>query len=928
MQYREHVQHRLAAMANHLPNGGLRADGGGDQSEPGDLAPQPYGKGAAALRDGFGVNVHRAEPTFPARPGLGAAGTLCVVKANHFFVGLVGEGLHHYDVTISPESTPTKGVYGEVMAKLVSEHQQDDLGGRLVAYDECSSLVTAGSLPFESKEFEVTLSAGDNKRYLTLLNCFPRPTPMSSIAALCGDVMQMLDELRSADVKYKVVIKHAAAISLLQMRMLLAGYPTDIPAQALQVLDMVLREVAFSECKGNGCVAVGQNLGGAKANGLGIEGWKGLYPSLRQVQDGLFVTVDVSSTVSIQPLLLIDFVQNILKIDLLDRNLIKPEYEKLLRALRGVKVEATHRGGARRRYRISGLSVKPTKDLSFEASCGATKTVVDYFRERYNLELKHKFLPCLNVGSEQKLCYVPIEVCKIVPRQCYQKKLEGSQVSTLMNSSIPQANGTKGANESDRKVDDNLTTVEARVLPPPNLKYHDSGSEKTWVPSNGHWNMKEKKVVDGAKINSWACVNFCEDLSEHAVKQFCFKLAEASRRIGVGLADLKVPVLNARPDQVENDLRMCYEEAQNELRGQHIDLLLTIHPDKNRCLYGHVKRICETDIGLVSQCCQRSMVSNKSDQIFANIAIKINAKAGGRNSVIDDVRKSLPIVSYKPTIIFGASVTHPVSTDDSAPSIASVVASQDCHEVAKYNSVVRAQGNHEGIIDGLKEIVTELLHAFGKDSNIKPQQLIFYRGGTSTSQFKQVLEKEIPEIEKASAWKTLYNSEKPQITFIVLQKSHHKRLFPDSNKYKRRLGDKTSVEPGTVVDREICQPTVFDFFLCSHAEIKGPSRPVKYLVLRDDNNFTADELQSLTNNLCYTYASCTQSVSIGMSPFSLFTAPPAYYAQKLAQRAHVYLAQGSNKETAASSGGAAAPAGAPKQLPEIKDELKRSMFYC
>lgn len=291
--------------------------------------------------------------------------------------------------------------------------------------------------------------------------------------------------------------------------------------------------------------------------------------------------------------------------------------------------------------------------------------------------------------------------------------------------------------------------------------------------------------------------------------------------------------------------------------------------------------------------------------------------AGGRNSVFDDVQKSLPIVSSKPTIILGATVTHPASPDRSSPSIASVVSSQDCYEVAKYNSVVRAQGHREEIISGLEEIVTELLHAFGKESTIKPQQLIFYRGGISDGQFKQVLEKEIPEIEKA--WKTLYNNEKPQITYVVLQKSHHKRLFPNSNKYKRRLGDKGNVEPGTVVDSEICQPTEFDFFLCSHAGIEGPSRPVQYLVLRDDNNFTADELQSLTNNLCYTYASGTHSVSI---------APPVCYAQKLAHRAHLYLAQGSNTAMAVSSNGATAPAGAPKQLPEIKDELKRSMFYC
>lgn len=59
--------------------------------------------------------------------------------------------------------------------------------------------------------------------------------------------MQMLDELCRMDRKYKVVINHAATISLLQLRMLLAGYPTDIPTQALLVLDTVLRDVVSND---------------------------------------------------------------------------------------------------------------------------------------------------------------------------------------------------------------------------------------------------------------------------------------------------------------------------------------------------------------------------------------------------------------------------------------------------------------------------------------------------------------------------------------------------------------------------------------------------------------------------------------------------------------------------------------------------------
>ena len=56
-----------------------------------------------------------------------------------------------------------------------------------------------------------------------------------------------------------------------------------------------------------------------------------------------------------------------------------------------------------------------------------------------------------------------------------------------------------------------------------------------------------------------------------------------------------------------------------------------------------------------------------------NIMIRLPSwQGGGRHSAFDDVQKSLPIVSNKPTIIFDADVTHLKHVDDSAPSIASV----------------------------------------------------------------------------------------------------------------------------------------------------------------------------------------------------------------------------------------------------------------
>jgi len=49
---------------------------------------------------------------------------------------------------------------------------------------------------------------------------------------------------------------------------------------------------------------------------------------------------------------------------------------------------------------------------------------------------------------------------------------------------------------------------------------------------------------------------------------------------------LKLPIFTARPDQVELGIRICYQEAQNKLRDQKIDLLLAILPDENGGLYG------------------------------------------------------------------------------------------------------------------------------------------------------------------------------------------------------------------------------------------------------------------------------------------------------------------------------------------------------
>ncbi|OMO97012.1 Stem cell self-renewal protein Piwi [Corchorus capsularis] len=76
-----------------------------------------------------------------------------------------------------------------------------------------------------------------------------------------------------------------------------------------------------------------------------------------------------------------------------------------------------------------------------------------------------------------------------------------------------------------------------------------------------------------------------------------------------------------------------------------------------------------------------------------------NSQMGGRNIVLlDALSWRIPLVSDIPTIIFGADDTHPESGEDSSPSIAAVVASQDWPEVTKYAGLVCAQPHRQELV--------------------------------------------------------------------------------------------------------------------------------------------------------------------------------------------------------------------------------------
>uniref|UniRef100_A0A4W5KZ66 Argonaute RISC component 4 n=1 Tax=Hucho hucho TaxID=62062 RepID=A0A4W5KZ66_9TELE len=693
----------------------------------------------------------------PRRPGMGTVGKPIRLLANHFQVQIPKIDVYHYDIDIKPEKRPRR-VNREVVDTMVRHFKMQIFGDRQPGYDGKRNMYTAHPLPIgrDRVDLEVTLP-GEGK-----------------------------------DQTFKVSLQWVSVVSLQMLLEALSGH-NEVPEDSVQALDVITRHLPSMRYTPVGRSFFSPPEGYYHPLGGGREVWFGFHQSVRPAMWNMMLNIDVSATAFYRAQPVIEFMCEVLDIQNINEQtkpLTDSQRVKFTKEIRGLKVEVTHCGQMKRKYRVCNVTRRPashqTFPLQLENGQAMECTVAQYFKQKYSLQLKYPHLPCLQVGQEQKHTYLPLEVCNIVAGQRCIKKLTDNQTSTMIKATARSA--------PDRQEE--ISRLNKTVA----------------TPNQGVWDMRGKQFYAGIEIKVWAVA--------------CF-----------------APQKQCREDLIKND----------------------------------------TLLGMATQCVQVKNVVKTSPQTLSNLCLKINAKLGGINNVL--VPHQRPSVFQQPVIFLGADVTHPPAGDGKKPSIAAVVGSMDGHP-SRYCATVRVQTSRQDlsqeqlysqeVIQDLTNMVRELLIQFYKSTRFKPTRIIYYRGGVSEGQMKQVAWPELIAIRKACI--SLEEDYRPGITYIVVQKRHHTRLFCSDK--TERVGKSGNVPAGTTVDSTITHPSEFDFYLCSHAGIQGTSRPSHYHVLWDDNCFTADELQLLTYQLCHTYVRCTRSVSIPA---------PAYYARLVAFRARYHL---------------------------------------
>ncbi|KAK4556352.1 Protein argonaute [Recurvomyces mirabilis] len=627
--------------------------------------------------------------------------------------------------------------------------------------------------------------------------------------------------------------------------------------------------------------------------GNAVEAFKGVYQSLRIAHWGgnpacLSINVDVANGTFWKELPVhLAALQLTARRDMNDLILALKQGEgsrcgQDLKKMRKLHVEASHRGAKEiDNYVIERFIFKSAREHKFENEDKKMVSVYDYFAQKYNIRLQHPDLPLCKM-TKGKSTVLPMEVLKIKGNERYAFKMDERQTSNMIKFAVEPPPQRWNAIQHGLvlkhfgvEIDSQRTVVDGRLIAPPVVKF---GQGEAKPGTSGRWDLKGKKFLqpNPAPLKSWGvCVipgRRGGKPDKAIVENFMNEFVKIYGMHGGKVENKKPTFILANGDDVGTWVTDAWNKTGNANNARP-QIMVFILPDKDSNTYGRIKRSAECRYGVVTQCMQYAHVQKCQGQYISNVCMKFNAKLGGSTCrAVGDIKKNNKETGLfsVPTMILGADVSHGAPGSET-PSMAALTCSMDRLAI-RYAAACETNGfrvemmTTENINSMLKPLVQSWVGAVGGGKF--PQRIFYFRDGVSEGQYQHVLQQEVADM------KALLKTADPKlnIPFIVVVggKRHHVRFFPEK-------GDRNGNPlPGTLVETGVTHPYENDFFLCSHAAIKGTARPMHYHVLLNEVGMSNEELQTIIYEHSYQYIRATTPVS---------QHPAIYYAHIASNRA-------------------------------------------
>ncbi|KAI9666996.1 MAG: hypothetical protein M1829_005603 [Trizodia sp. TS-e1964] len=628
-----------------------------------------------------------------------------------------------------------------------------------------------------------------------------------------------------------------------------------------------------------------------RSTGGVLEAIRGVFQTVQIRFQRLTLNVDTATTAFWVPnknlIEMICALAGVQKFDDIERSYLqnRPAFFAACGRLVGIYFQVKHLKSGEKKFKFKQWSKDGAAETVFDERVNGGEprktNVANYYMTKYNINLRFKHLPLAetNEGS------FPLELCFSTDGERFKEPLQGAETADFIKfATSPATIRQKQIVENVKKLHwhelkvptahglsmkTQMLQVPGQILPAP-LPQYGRGTDRC-APDMGRWNLRNKQLLQPSKISSWGLIYFSSGrgVDEHSLQQFMRNMQMAFGSLGIQVPSKPPAYLigNAHGD-IKSMITDIMSKTANEFSGKP-QLLFFLFSGANDRLYQGIKNTCDIQFGVATQVMlvEKSIGNQKGQQQYlANIGLKVNVKLGGINSIIVE-----PLFRKSKWMMLGGDVSHPspgqLRMNPPPPSFSALAASWD-KDCTAYSAVSSAQKGGEQIITDFPAMAQELLNRFReKNSGQFPESIIYFRDGTSESEFETIMAQEAnPLIE---LFKSLPKA--PKLTVIVCIKRHHTRMFPTER------GDKLgNVLPGTVVENASDN----DIFLVAHPGLQGTVRPTRYCSLLDQNKLSANDFQRITNNLCWTYARATTAVSV---------VPPVYYADQACERAKLHL---------------------------------------
>ncbi|CAL4066194.1 unnamed protein product, partial [Meganyctiphanes norvegica] len=358
------------------------------------------------------------DPKLPQRTSLGNIGHKIVLKTNFFPVTIknTNKDLVHYDVAIR------QGERGEVSLPKKK---------RMIIFQ---TLMTA--YPHVFKNYQL---AFDQEKNAYCVDTIPQ---LSRAGGQTFPVDVPEESGRTTQFQVKIIKVNQA--NLKELVKALKEAKGEMPSTIFQMLEVMFRYTPSTRFQKVGrCNFFPQHgeFGPSYDIGGGKEGVVGFFGSLRPAvwkNGSILLNIDVAHTAFYKEQMVLDFLKETMNFRENDfKQAFDPgKRKRILRELRNLKIKVTH-SPVPRTYKISDIGEAGADRQTFPITDEATGktsscTVQNYFKQRYNINLKYPKLNCLKVGPVARNIYIPIEFCKIIRGQKVLKKLNDRETATFI----------------------------------------------------------------------------------------------------------------------------------------------------------------------------------------------------------------------------------------------------------------------------------------------------------------------------------------------------------------------------------------------------------------------------------------------------------------------------------------------------------------